>query len=54
VLLTRALKLPEVRDAFAKQGMETLPSTPEQAANHIERERTVWKKVIADAGLRLE
>ena len=53
-LLTRALALPEVRGTFAQQGMETLPGTPQEAAAHVERERAVWKKVIADAGLRLE
>lgn len=53
-LLTRALALPEVRGAFAKQGMETLPGTPQEAAAHFERERAVWKKVIADSGLRLD
>jgi tripartite-type tricarboxylate transporter receptor subunit TctC len=39
---------------FAQQGMETLPGTPQEAAAHVEQERAVWKKVIADAGLRLE
>lgn len=34
--------------------MKTLPGTPQQAAAHIERERAVWEKVIADSGLRLE
>lgn len=53
-LLTQALALPEVRSAFAQQGMETLPGTPQEAAAHFERERAVWKKVIADSGLRLE
>jgi tripartite-type tricarboxylate transporter receptor subunit TctC len=53
-LLTRALALPEVRATFAQHGIETLPGTPREAAAHVERERAVWKKVIADAGLRLE
>jgi tripartite-type tricarboxylate transporter receptor subunit TctC len=53
-LVTRALGAPEVRAAYAQQGMETLGGTAAEAANHIARETEVWKKVIADAGIRLE
>ena len=53
-ILTKALNAPEVRDAYAKQGMETLASSAADATAHIARETEVWKKVIADAGLRLE
>ncbi len=53
-ILTKALNAPEVRDAFAKQGMETLASTAADATAHIARETEIWKKVIADAGIRLE
>ena len=28
--------------------------TPQEAAGHFERERAVWKKVIADSRLRFE
>jgi hypothetical protein len=34
--------------------METLASTQAEAAAHIARETEIWKKVIADAGIRLE
>lgn len=53
-ILTKALNAPEVRDAFGKQGMETLASTAVDATAHIARETEIWKKVIADAGIRLE
>ena len=53
-ILTRALKAPEVREAYGQQGMETLASTQAEAAAHIARETEIWKKVIADAGIRLE
>jgi tripartite-type tricarboxylate transporter receptor subunit TctC len=53
-LLTKALKAPDVQAAYAQQGMETLASTQAEAANHIARETEIWKKVIADAGIRLE
>ena len=53
-ILTRALKAPEVQAAYAQQGMETLASTQSEAASHIARETAIWKKVVADANIRLE
>jgi tripartite-type tricarboxylate transporter receptor subunit TctC len=53
-ILTKALKAPEVRLAYGQQGMETLASTQAEAAAHIAHETEVWKKVIADAGIRLD
>ena len=49
-----ALSAPEVRAAYGLQGMETLAGTAGEAASHIARETEIWKKVIADAGIRLE
>jgi hypothetical protein len=43
-----------VREAYAQQGMETVAGTQAEAAAHIARETEIWKKVIADAGIRLE
>jgi tripartite-type tricarboxylate transporter receptor subunit TctC len=53
-LVTGALRAPAVQAAYAQQGMETLPGTPAEAAAHIRRESEIWRKVIADAGIRLE
>jgi tripartite-type tricarboxylate transporter receptor subunit TctC len=53
-ILTKALKAQEVQAAYAQQGMETIASTQAEAAAHIARETEIWKKVIADAGIRLE
>ena len=53
-ILTKALKAQEVQAAYAQQGMETIAGTQAEAAAHIARETEVWKKVIADAGIRLE
>lgn len=53
-LMTKALGAPEVRAAYGQQGMETLGGTQAEAAAHIARETEVWKKVIADAGIRLD
>ena len=53
-ILTRALNASEVRAAYGQQGMETIAGTPADAAHHIARETEIWKKVISDAGIRLE
>ena len=53
-ILTRALNASEVRAAYGRQGMETLASTQAEAASQIARETEIWKKVIADADIRLE
>jgi tripartite-type tricarboxylate transporter receptor subunit TctC len=54
VILNKALAAPDVRDAYAKQGMETLGGTVADAVAHVAGETEIWKKVIADAGIRLE
>lgn len=53
-MMNKALAAPEVRAAYGQQGMETLGGTADEAKAHIARETEVWKKVIADAGIRLE
>jgi tripartite-type tricarboxylate transporter receptor subunit TctC len=53
-ILTKALHVPEVQAAYGQQGMVTIASTVDEAAAHIARETEVWKKVIADAGIRME
>jgi tripartite-type tricarboxylate transporter receptor subunit TctC len=53
-IMTKALNAPEVRGAYGQQGMETLASTQAEAAAHIAREVDIWKKVIADADIRLQ
>ena len=39
---------------YGQQGMETLGGTMADAAAHISRETEIWKKLIADAGIRLD
>lgn len=53
-LFVKALKASDVREALAKQGIEATPSTPEVLASRITSEGATWKKIIADAGIRLE
>jgi tripartite-type tricarboxylate transporter receptor subunit TctC len=53
-LMTKALAAPEVRDAYAQQGMVTLGGSIDEAAAYIAKETETWKKVVADAGIRFE
>ena len=53
-IMVRALKAPEVREAYAKQGMETIASTQAEAAAKIASETETWKKVIASAGIHFD
>lgn len=53
-LMNKALNAPEVQAAYGKHGMETLAGTAAEAATQIARETEIWKKVIADAGIRLD
>ena len=53
-LFVKALRASDVREALAKQGIEATPSTPDALAARISGEGATWKKIIADAGIRLE
>lgn len=53
-LMNAALGASEVREAYARQGMVTLGGTVDDAAAYIARETAVWKKLVADAGIRME
>ena len=53
-LMTKALASPEVRNAYAQQGMVTLGGSIEEATAYIAKETETWKKVVADAGIRFE
>ncbi|HKU96993.1 MAG TPA: tripartite tricarboxylate transporter substrate binding protein [Vineibacter sp.] len=53
-LFVKALKAPDVREALAKQGIESTPSTPQVLAERITSEGATWKKIIAAAGIRIE
>ena len=53
-LMSKALASPEVRTAYAQQGMMALGGTTDEAAAYIAQETETWKKVVADAGIRFE
>lgn len=52
--IVKVLALPEVRNLFASQGIETLGGTPEQFAEYIREEIAKWAKVIRLSGARAE
>ena len=52
--IVKALALPEVRNLFASQGIETLGGTPDDFATYIRDETAKWAKVIRLSGARAE
>jgi tripartite-type tricarboxylate transporter receptor subunit TctC len=48
------LRDPEVQDAFAKNGVEPEPSSPEALAARIRDDLAKWREVIAGAGIRAQ
>jgi tripartite-type tricarboxylate transporter receptor subunit TctC len=53
-LMNKGLAAPEVRESYSRQGMITLGGTVDEATAYINRETEVWKKVVVDAGIRME
>ena len=50
--IARTLMLPDIKERFARDGIEPVGSTPEQFAAHIRAERTKWEKVVKAAGIK--
>jgi len=50
--LVEALRYPVVKTEFAKQSMETSPSTPEEIARFMADAVPRWREVVKKAGLR--
>jgi tripartite-type tricarboxylate transporter receptor subunit TctC len=48
------LKLPEIRQAFNSQGVETAGGTPAKFAAFIATQTTKWAKVVRDSGAKAE
>jgi len=51
--LNRILKTPEVGQAMSQQGADPLGSTPEEFAAAIATDIPKWKKIVADAGIKV-
>ena len=52
--LVKALNSAEVKDLFAKQGLEAAPGTPEDLAKFSRAESETWGKVVKQAGIKPE
>jgi tripartite-type tricarboxylate transporter receptor subunit TctC len=48
------LDMPEIRKALLDQGIEAVPSSPEQFAAYIKSETGKWTKVIKSVGIKVE
>jgi tripartite-type tricarboxylate transporter receptor subunit TctC len=53
-VLNAALASDEIRKRLAIEGAEPLPGTPEQYADDIDREETIWSKVVKTSGAKAE
>ncbi|HEY6241986.1 MAG TPA: tripartite tricarboxylate transporter substrate binding protein [Burkholderiales bacterium] len=52
--IVKTLRDPETHEQILKQGEEPTPSTPEELAQHMEREYATWGRVIKEAGIPVE
>lgn len=50
----KVLEMTDVQAAFAKQGLEATPSTPERFRHIMEEELARWTKVIKEANIKAE
>jgi tripartite-type tricarboxylate transporter receptor subunit TctC len=49
-----ALRTPDLRERFTREGSEPVGSSPEQFAAHLQREIARWEKVIKGGGMKVE
>lgn len=52
--LAKVLAVSEVKERFASLGAEVQPSTPDQLAQFIREDLSVWRRVVKEAGIKLE
>lgn len=52
--LVKTLKSRDVLDRLAPDGGEAVGSTPEQFRDHLAREIARWRKVVKDAGIKMQ
>ncbi len=52
--VNKILELPDIREAFNKQGAEVSGSTPEQLAAYVASEYAKWAKVVAASGAKVD
>ena len=52
--IVKVLNSPDIKDRFAKQGVEVRTSTPEQFGEFVRSEVGRWAKVVKEAGIRAD
>jgi tripartite-type tricarboxylate transporter receptor subunit TctC len=52
--INKALEKPSVRDAFAKIGAEPVGGSPEEFGQFVKSQVGHWRKVVADAGIKVQ
>ena len=50
----KAVSLPDVQEAMARQGLDAETSTPQELAARIKAETAVWAAVVKEAGIKAE
>jgi tripartite-type tricarboxylate transporter receptor subunit TctC len=52
--IARVARLPDVKEVFAKQGIDLIGNSPAEFADFIKQDWAVWDKVIKTAGIKME
>jgi tripartite-type tricarboxylate transporter receptor subunit TctC len=52
--LRKAMQTPQLKQRYATEGAEAVPTTPQQFTKYVHDEVTRWRQVVKDAGLKLE
>jgi len=48
------LAMPDAREQMARQGLEPMGGSPAEAAAHLKRETATWRRVIKEAGIKVQ
>jgi tripartite-type tricarboxylate transporter receptor subunit TctC len=52
--LRKAMQTPQLKQRYATEGAEAVPTTPQQFTKYVHGEVMRWRQVVKDAGLKLE
>lgn len=52
--IVKILHMPDVKEKFTLQGVESVGSTPAAFVTHMQAQRVVWSKVVKDANVKVE